>query len=1358
MNDKERNFINSIKTKINKYSIPTTVRKMLNKASGTFVETTYNDGRTELVDVAIERELCKLSSYYFIANYGLIHFPGVGVIPYDLYYFQREILKDTEKFKKLVFLKSRQAGISTLFSLYAFWLGNFRGSENIDVVSIKQKKAQAFTKKMFPTMDNIPDFLKTQVVKKNMAEIEWANGSYMLSESASDKAGRGDSLSLLILDELAFYRSDSLTRGIVSAAQPTLTRTGGQQVLISCVVGETYLFTNKGLKKMEDLAPKKVEPGFNLIPVIKLDGLEANQPCNLFFDSGKSDTIKITTKLGYELEGTPLHPILTYDKNKTKERFNWKRLTELEKGSLVALKEGSNIFGTNNKFAGITLNEKTAFVLGSIFSRGKINENGDEISVVCKKNYFLKYRAFIKSFGGSFKKKNDVVHIKSGNLVELLRNSGLFGSEVPKELLEMNRKLTLAFLKGFFKSSPTEGLLIKKPEALKQIQLMALNFGSITRRTNKYIAIAFGFSFKFHEYFIDEIVKIEHFKDRQTYDFFIPRTNTFISNGIVSHNCVVGDTYVNTGDGLQQVSDFIPADCKPGFNKIEEIKIDGINHQQKTNTFYDSGFTPTKRITFGPNTTNDISEIHPFYIIDETSCFPYWKQAKNIKVGDYSLASLREKTFGNFERINKSKLKKMNESTSYLFGLLLGNGSLDKKNREAIIYSRDEEIKNFLLSGRHLKAKAKSEDGVNFVFKGKYIINYLDQLGFNSTVVSEDIKIPKKLLQMNRRNTVALLRGLFDAYGYSKNTDGTIGFITSSVELAKQIKLLLDMLGIQASDEEWEERYHDKFVRFTEGSFSGRIVLSKYFSKVFYEKIGFSISRKQKNYKLVKHIQYPALQVYPGLGSYVAYELFKKNNAWNEEVSKIINLEENNNLTRYKLKECLELAKEFTLENTEEYKRLEDFYDKDWYPLRVKEIISGKANTYDFVIPETKSFYINGVIGSNTPNGLSGTGSYYAEQVQQLQIAGDETETEKLITIDWFEIPDLPGIYPQKGYNEELQSFIDKDYYRNKRVRKEMNAFFKPIADNPMGNPFLKKAHDDLGEVLYRQEIEHDFIVSGDQVFSEEVLEGIKEGIKDPITKNKLGRSRANGLYIWEHPVPKKRYIIGVDVSTGTGNDYSTFQIMDVENYQQVAEYKGQMATKTFGQLLKKAANYYNEAFVVIECNSIGEAVFNEVYYSEENPYTNVYKQRKTTKDGRSRVTGWETNVKTRQLMINNLIDYFTVKELSSAVKVYSERMYTEMLSFVWINGKAMHTSNGHDDTLIAFGLCLYFRNKANTIGESFLINEDGDFIGTDNMKDVSNMETKESGFGIVSSDDPDTNSFEDVFGMSKEDYDWIIG
>ena len=106
--------------------------------------------------------------------------------------------------------------------------------------------------------------------------------------------------------------------------------------------------------------------------------------------------------------------------------------------------------------------------------------------------------------------------------------------------------------------------------------------------------------------------------------------------------------------------------------------------------------------------------------------------------------------------------------------------------------------------------------------------------------------------------------------------------------------------------------------------------------------------------------------------------------------------------------------------------------------------------------------------------------------------------------------------------------------------------------------------------------------------------------------KNNCQGLNIEGLWTWETPKPNVKYILGADVATGTGNDFSSVQILDRNTMNQVAEYKGQVSTKVFSVYIKALARYYNEAYAIVETNSIGEAVFNELYYDENDPYENL--------------------------------------------------------------------------------------------------------------------------------------------------------
>jgi hypothetical protein len=399
----------------------------------------------------------------------------------------------------------------------------------------------------------------------------------------------------------------------------------------------------------------------------------------------------------------------------------------------------------------------------------------------------------------------------------------------------------------------------------------------------------------------------------------------------------------------------------------------------------------------------------------------------------------------------------------------------------------------------------------------------------------------------------------------------------------------------------------------------------------------------------------------------------------------------------------------------------------------------------------------------STPNRTSGPGAYYYEQVNQARLGGEVNTI--LVSVDWWEVPDTKDVEgPKKGYNQILKTYIDKDYYRHQEIKSEAQKFFMPIAlDNWRDNPWLKKQHDDLQDILYKQEVLHSFIVGGNAVFPEDILRRTELRIIEPIETGKLGAIRADNIWTWKKPEPGHRYIIGVDVSTSTGDEFSSFQIIDVVTYEQVCEYKGMMATKNFGRLVKNAASYYNQAYVVIECNGIGEAVFNEVYYDELEPYQNVFKT-KRTKNEITRMTGWVTDTRTRKVVTNEFMDWFFVDSLFEELKVHSKRLYLEMTTWIWDNGKPVHDSGATDDAIIAFSLALYLRNKAITSGESFLINEKGEFVEYDEKKDGAGREESKDKFEFTSTEEKESiDSEKDAiiksrYGISFEDYAWLVG
>ena len=106
-------------------------------------------------------------------------------------------------------------------------------------------------------------------------------------------------------------------------------------------------------------------------------------------------------------------------------------------------------------------------------------------------------------------------------------------------------------------------------------------------------------------------------------------------------------------------------------------------------------------------------------------------------------------------------------------------------------------------------------------------------------------------------------------------------------------------------------------------------------------------------------------------------------------------------------------------------------------------------------------------------------------------------------------------------------------------------------------------------------------------------------------------------LDIYELPEPKRTYVLCADVAEGQGLDYSTFSIFDVSEipYRQVAKYRNnEIAPLLFPTIIYSAAKRFNDAFVLIEINSIGLQVADILHF--ELDYENLLKFQMKGKQG----------------------------------------------------------------------------------------------------------------------------------------------
>ena len=256
-------------------------------------------------------------------------------------------------------------------------------------------------------------------------------------------------------------------------------------------------------------------------------------------------------------------------------------------------------------------------------------------------------------------------------------------------------------------------------------------------------------------------------------------------------------------------------------------------------------------------------------------------------------------------------------------------------------------------------------------------------------------------------------------------------------------------------------------------------------------------------------------------------------------------------------------------------------------------------------------------------------------------------------------------------------SFDDRDYTK---LREIMDNGYKPCSSWFEG--MVKKLKYDKRKVS--QELECNFLGSGDNVFDSSLLEKIRENmLTEPQTK-----MMGNALWIWKDPVIGHKYVMGVDVSRGDSEDFSSFQIIDFDTREQVAEYVGKLPPDTMAEICYKWANMYS-CFVVIDIT--GGMGVSTARKMQEMGYKNLYV------DGVDSANKWKYDPKALEKIPGINFNNKRVQIIASFeevmrhdFKIYSARLYNEMNTFIYISGRPDHQKGHHDDLIMSVAMATY--------------------------------------------------------------------
>lgn len=150
---------------------------------------------------------CAKDPIYFSQKYINIVHVDHGLIPINLYDYQREIIEKITNNRRCAVVTSRQAGKTTTAVCVILHYVLFNDHKTVALLANKGDAAREILDRIKTAYEALPKWLQQGVVEWNKGSVEFENGCKILASATSSSAIRGKSISLLYIDETAFVEN-----------------------------------------------------------------------------------------------------------------------------------------------------------------------------------------------------------------------------------------------------------------------------------------------------------------------------------------------------------------------------------------------------------------------------------------------------------------------------------------------------------------------------------------------------------------------------------------------------------------------------------------------------------------------------------------------------------------------------------------------------------------------------------------------------------------------------------------------------------------------------------------------------------------------------------------------------------------------------------------------------------------------------------------------------------------------------------------------------------------------------------------------------------------------------------------------
>ena len=222
------------------------------KAAGTKIEFTKKQ---------VEEYLkCSKDPIYFVKNYVKIVSLDHGLVPFDLYDFQEDMIDKIHKNRFVIAKLPRQTGKSTTVISYLLHYILFTQDVNVAILANKQATARELLHRLKLAFEYLPMWMQQGIVEWNKGSIILENGSKIIASSTSASAVRGGSFNMIFLDEFAFV-PQGVAEEFFSSVYPTITSGQSTKVLIISTpkgLNMFYKFWNDAVNNRNEYVPIEV--------------------------------------------------------------------------------------------------------------------------------------------------------------------------------------------------------------------------------------------------------------------------------------------------------------------------------------------------------------------------------------------------------------------------------------------------------------------------------------------------------------------------------------------------------------------------------------------------------------------------------------------------------------------------------------------------------------------------------------------------------------------------------------------------------------------------------------------------------------------------------------------------------------------------------------------------------------------------------------------------------------------------------------------------------------------------------------------------------------------------------------------